>query len=35
MGVMEIELAGDRRVRVDASVDTAALKRVIEVLERR
>jgi len=34
-GVMEIELAGGRRVRVDASVGTAALKRVIEVLERR
>src|SRR5579872_2586734 len=34
-GVMEIELAGGRRVRFDASVDTAALKRVIEVLELR
>jgi len=33
-GVMEIELTGGRRVRVDASVDAAALKRVIEVLER-
>jgi transposase len=34
-GVMEIELAGGRRVRIDASVDAAALRRVIEVLERR
>lgn len=34
-GVMEIELAGGRRVRMDASVDTTALRRVIDVLERR
>lgn len=34
-GMMEIELAGGRRVRIDASVDTAALRRVIDVLERR
>lgn len=34
-GVMEIELAGGRRVRVDAFVDAAALRRVIDVLERR
>ena len=33
-GVMEIELAGGRRVRIDASVDAAALRRVIDALER-
>jgi len=34
-GLMEIELRGGRRVRVDASVDVSALKRVIDVLEER
>jgi len=34
-GLIEIELAGGRRLRVDASVDTAVLRRVIEVLEGR
>lgn len=34
-GIMEIELAGGRRVRIDATVDAVALKRVIDVLERR
>jgi transposase len=34
-GVMEIALANGRRVRIDASVDVAALGRVIDVLERR
>lgn len=33
-GVMEIALAGGRRVRIDASVDAAALRRVIDALER-
>jgi hypothetical protein len=32
-GLMEIELVGGRRIRVDASVDVGALKRVIAVLE--
>lgn len=34
-GLIEIELAHGRRVRVDASVDTNALARVIAVLEER
>lgn len=34
-GTMEIELAGGCRLRVDASVDAAALRRVLDVLERR
>lgn len=34
-GVMEIELHCGARIRVDGSVDTAALKRVIAALERR
>lgn len=35
VGLMEIELSGGRRVRVDASVDMNALKRVIAVLDGR
>lgn len=34
-GIIEIELAHGRRVRVDASVDSATLKRVIAVLDGR
>jgi transposase len=34
-GLMEIELRCGRRVRVDASVDVSALKRVIDALEER
>jgi transposase len=34
-GLMEIELRGGRRVRVDGSVDVNALKRVIDALEER
>lgn len=34
-GLIEIELASGRRIRVDASVDAAALKRVIAVLDER
>jgi transposase len=34
-GLIEISLGGSRRVRVDASVDAAALARVLDVLERR
>ena len=34
-GVIEISLGGGRRVRVDGSVDAAALARVLDVLERR
>ena len=34
-GLIEIELAGGRRVRVDRDVDAAALGRVLEVLARR
>jgi transposase len=34
-GLIEIELAGGRRLRVDSSIDAAALRRVIEVLEGR
>lgn len=34
-GLIEIELVGGRRLRVDASVDAAALKRVIAVLDER
>jgi transposase len=33
-GVMEIALTNGRRVRIDASVDIAALGRVMDVLER-
>jgi hypothetical protein len=33
--VIEIELVGGRRLRVDASVDVKALRRVIEALEQR
>jgi transposase len=32
-GIIEIELGGGRRVRVDGSFDAAALRRVIAVLE--
>jgi transposase len=34
-GEMIIELAGDRRLRVDRQVDAAALRRVLQVLEER
>jgi transposase len=34
-GLIEISLGGGRRVPVDASVDAAALARVLDVLERR
>jgi len=34
-GIIEIELAGGRRVRVDGSVDVAALRRVIDILDLR
>jgi transposase len=34
-GLVEIELAGGRRVRVDRDVDAAALERVLDVLARR
>jgi transposase len=34
-GLIEIDLGNRRRVRVDARVDTEALARVIDVLERR
>ena len=34
-GLIEIELSGGRRVRVDRDVDAAALERVLEVLARR
>jgi transposase len=34
-GLIEIELEGGRRVRVDRDVDAAALKRVLDVLARR
>lgn len=34
-GLIEIELAGGRRVRVDAEVDVDALGRVLDLLERR
>ena len=34
-GIIEIELAHGRRVRIDASVDSATLKRVIAVLDGR
>jgi transposase len=34
-GLIDIHLGGGRRVRVDASVDAAALARVLDVLERR
>ena len=34
-GLIEIELAGGRRVRVDRNVDAAALGRVLDVLARR
>ncbi len=34
-GLVEIELRGGRRVRVDVSVDVSALKRVIDALEER
>jgi transposase len=33
-GVMEIELSGGRRLRVDRHVDTEALRRVLAVLGR-
>jgi transposase len=35
VGLIEIELAGGRRVRVDRDVDAAALERVLDVLARR
>lgn len=34
-GLIDIELAGGRRVRVDRDVDAAALQRVLDVLARR
>lgn len=35
LGVIEIDLGGGRRLRVDRDVDAAALRRVLGVLERR
>jgi transposase len=35
VGLIEIELKGGRRVRVDRDVDAAALERVLDVLARR
>ena len=35
VGLIEIELEGGRRVRVDRDVDAAALRRVLDVLARR
>ena len=35
VGLIEIELAGGRRVRVDRDVDAVALERVLDVLARR
>lgn len=35
LGMMEIDLGGGRRVRVDRDVDSTALRRVIEALARR
>jgi len=35
VGLIEIELAGGRRLRVDGSIDAGVLRRVIEVLEGR
>jgi len=32
-GLIEIELVGGRRIRVDGTVDTGVLKRVIDALE--
>ena len=34
-GLIEIELIGGRRLRVDAAIDVGVLRRVIEVLEGR
>lgn len=34
-GTIEIELAGGRRIRVDAAVDVGVLKRVVDALEGR
>ena len=34
-GIIEIELVGGHRIRVDAAVDVKALKRVVDVLEGR
>ncbi|TAN70182.1 MAG: transposase [Magnetospirillum sp.] len=34
-GLIEIELGGGRCIRVDADVDSGALRRVLDVLERR
>ena len=34
-GLIEIELGGGRRIRVDRDVDAAALERVLDVLARR
>jgi len=34
-GLIEIELAGGRRLRVDAGVDIGALKRIVDALEGR
>ena len=34
-GLIEIELEGGRRIRVDRDVDAAALERVLDVLARR
>jgi transposase len=34
-GIIEIELAGGRRIRVDASVDVKVLKRVVDLLDDR
>lgn len=33
VGVIEIELAGGRKLRVDADIDTGALKRIVTALE--
>lgn len=35
LGMIEIDLGGSRRVRVDREVDADALRRVLDVLERR
>jgi transposase len=34
-GIIEIELAGGRRIRVDGSVDVKVLKRVVDLLDDR
>jgi transposase len=34
-GIIEIELGGERRIRVDSDVDTEALRRVLDALVNR